>query len=248
MTPCKTRLLFVALIALTLGALSDSALSQGMTVPDSECPSSFVAPALPSCQWVAPWEIPVCSRTDTSIMQTNPGQPKTVFGDSLDCTNCAGCPESTPGAENCQSSLSVTYVEQVTVTLAKSTMQNANTIQSQLDASIGHPVRTAAGSALCGIQGLPGCKMQSFLASMVVTEGIIKAMDHQYYWSANIAHRPNMGNSTWLGMFGCNVCHEYGSLPKGYTSAQGRITSTVAGSCYGAAVVNCETDGMTDCP
>jgi len=253
MTFCKTRLFCaVSLTILLLEMLSVVALSQGLEVPDAECPSPFMPPNLPLCQWVPPWESPTCSRVDTAIMVTDPGVAWSIQGTSVNCKNCDGCPELTPSHSPCSDTLEVTYAEKVTVTLASGGMMHANTIESQMAASIGHPKeRTLRVNKTCGLPaGLPGCKTQLIFVAVSVTEGIEKEMEHQYYWSTYITHNPNVdvGDPLQLLLFGCEFCDDYGSLPIKCVNAFARTTSTVEGSSYDADDVACQTEGESDCP
>ena len=82
----------------------------------------------------------------------------------------------------------------------------------------------------------------------MVTEGIAKEMDHQYYWQVYIGHytEPPL-DPMWMSLIGCGKCHLKGNnYPINYVHAFARKSSTVVGSSYGAANVNCE--GMSGCP
>ena len=135
--------------------------------------------------------------------------------------------------------------------LANSNMKNAQSIQTLLEASIGHPgKRMIAKSKMCGIPSLPGCKKQWFCVEMVVTEGIVKKMIHQYYWQASIIHFADPPiNQTVFYLWGCPLCGKNGyDYPINYVHAFATTTSTVEGSDYGDAIVECRTPGVYDCP
>jgi len=259
MTLHKTRLLFVAsLLVLSLVALSGSVHAL-MRVPDAECPKRLSdVLTLPHCQFVVA-ATQECWRSESSIYPINDGYSVTVWGkETLDCENCNGCPENTPPSKSCTRELAVSYTEVVTVTLANSNMQSANTISSQLNASIGHPsARTTTKSTLCRTESLAGCKMQSFSVSMQVTEGIEKEMNHGYQWRIALAHKhdgipgyDDYNSLSWYVLWGCKTCqfHAYMVPTWRHVVAFSGSPSRVVGSSYDGAVATCEEGAVNDCP
>ena len=182
--------------------------------------------------------------SDSFVHQTNAGHSVIVWGtETLDCENCDGCPETTPSSIPCTGWLSVSYTENVDVSLAHSGMDD---VYQALYASIGHPnARTGTRSASCGTASLPGCKMRSYSVFMFVTEGIEKRMNHQYQWRVRITHVPN---ASW---FWCNTCGG-SSLPPLESWHHGTWhpggSSTAVGSSYQGAVATCEAGDLYDCP
>jgi len=216
MTFHKTRSLFVVSLPLLLLTMLSGSVHALMRVPDTECPkklSDVFSP--PHCLSVMPGSAE-CWRSESSIYQTSAGDSVLVQGnDTLDCENCDGCPENTPSAISCTDSLSVSYTEKVTATLANGNMAGANALKSDLEKSIGHHGnRTGIRSATCGTTILDGCKMQSYSVVMQVTEGIENNVNHGYQWRVQVWHKysekgdNNYSAAFYYFVFGCSVCNQ----------------------------------------
>ena len=160
---CVEFLLFF--VALLFGVFAGSSCVAQITPPLHECPSrpSFWA----STCWIVHQVDWVCTRVDSAIEETNPGKKVQVEGVCRLFENCDGCPEIPPRFQSYSDTLQVSYTESIpTVTLANGgSLQNANTIETAMKASIGHPVRSIEREIVCGAD-LGGCKVQEVVAVM----------------------------------------------------------------------------------
>ncbi len=127
-------------------------------VPENECPRSPTPDLVPPGCTVEY----VCWRTDGEVQIIDGGFGEYVLGQSLDCRNCGGCPENPPPPMRCESTLSVSFTESVTVQIDSGITVDAAVLETTLRNSIGHAdQRTFNGSATCGTVSWPACRKGS---------------------------------------------------------------------------------------
>jgi hypothetical protein len=231
MTSRKTRLLFVALLALAFGALPSS-LHAAMWVPPAECSPQ---PVLPHSCWAAGtgnWD---CTRDDLDIVLISPGIEIPEHGESELFENCQGCPEHKPSTESFSKTLEVSYTEPTpSVTLARSPMHDATSVTTALRNSIGHPnERSITKSRQCSASVL-GCQMRLATIVLDVNVGIIKRMPHQYTWEHNnVTHGAIVFRPPPLTGI-CSICEQHitTTFPRPVSLPLSLIHSTAVGRSY----------------
>lgn len=170
---CSIVLVYAVLI-------TNSALA--MVVGDAECPSN------PTPDWHDPECCSVnysCERSDGACTVTANGTPGITLGQTLNCHNCAGCPESQPPAMKCEQNLSVSFTEQVSVQVASGIQAGVPGLQATLNNSIGHSSqRTFNGGATCGTVSWPACKKAdpAYRVSLSTTTGKSTEVVSNYRW------------------------------------------------------------------
>jgi hypothetical protein len=207
-----------------------------MTVVDTECPNDSNPNLIAPCNTISY----SCERIDSGIFTVNPGMFDIVEGTAHNCENCdLHCPETMPDPLLCTTSLSVSFQETVTVSLALGISVSTVLVEQAMEASIGHSgARSITRSATCGTASLSGCKMQSFATTLTITKNIQTKMDHMYKWRISIGHNPAL----------CELPNDHpGPYPQIFYEAAGTRTSTATGSSYGSAAT-CTTINTADCP
>lgn len=201
--------------------------ASAMVVGDAECPSSKPSFWLPPDCYIASY---ACLRTDGACTVTAAGTPDHALGQTLNCHNCAGCPESQPPAMKCEQSLSVSFTEVVNVSIASGIQAGLPGLQGTLNTSIGHAdQRTFSGSATCGTISWPACKKAdpAYRVSLSTTTGKATQVVSTYTWETTFAGS---------GCSGPNPSHDNA----------GSRTSTANGSEYnGGATCESVNSGVT---
>lgn len=189
---------FLACCLCGLTAAGSPARGQAVIVPDAEC-------TCPEGAVVAPQDCDViwmCYRTNGSTYCTNPGTPKALVSQTLNCdTCCPECHNNPPPTMThvCTTTVSLSRSRSFDFAISPQVSGDVGAIKAALQLSFGWSGQTTYTWAITiGSEDFPSCEYGRYLAQLEYTVGTTYAINHHYSWYTRLANG-----------FGCDPTHRW---------------------------------------